>query len=98
MLTSGKKRVVVTLTTFALVLGFSFAQGQSTGGRFVLSKSTIDTGGGRSAGGEYALRGTIGQYDAAPAISIGNSYSLSGGFWANAQRLNLLFKDSFEAR
>ena len=42
---------------------------------------TVDGGGGRSesAGGEYALQGTIGQPDAGNAG--GDGYSLQGGFW-----------------
>ena len=42
---------------------------------------TIDGGGGTSAGGAYAVSGTIGQADAGGAMSGGN-YSLTGGFWA----------------
>lgn len=40
---------------------------------------TIDGGGGTSAGGTYAVSGTIGQPDAG-AMSGGN-FSLLGGFW-----------------
>ena len=40
---------------------------------------TIDGGGGRSTGGDFALTGTIGQPDA--AWSIGGQYELLGGFW-----------------
>ena len=42
--------------------------------------STIDGGGGTSAGGAYSLSATIGQPDAG-AMSGGN-YSLAGGFWS----------------
>jgi hypothetical protein len=42
--------------------------------------STIDGGGGTSAGGDYVLEGTIGQPDAGPASS-GGDYTLQGGFW-----------------
>jgi hypothetical protein len=38
-------------------------------------------GGGTSAGGTYAVSGTIGQQDASGAMA-GGSYSLTGGFWA----------------
>ena len=43
---------------------------------------TIDGGGGasESAGGEYTLKGTIGQPDASNATE-GGTYSLRGGFW-----------------
>ncbi len=56
----------------------STATGQS-GGQYELSWSTIDGGGGRSTGGDYALVGTIGQPDA--AWSSGGDYELLGGFW-----------------
>jgi len=41
--------------------------------------STIDGGGGTSAGGQYVLKGTIGQPDA--SYSEGGNYELLGGFW-----------------
>ena len=41
--------------------------------------STIDGGGGRSAGGQYVLTGTIGQPDA--GYSASGNYELLGGFW-----------------
>jgi len=41
--------------------------------------STIDGGGGRSAGGQYVVMGTIGQADA--EYSSGDRYELLGGFW-----------------
>ena len=41
--------------------------------------STIDGGGGTSSGGQYLVRGTIGQHDA--AYSQGRQYELLGGFW-----------------
>ncbi len=41
--------------------------------------SSINSGGGRSVGGPYALTGTIGQPDA--ANSAGGNYQVLGGFW-----------------
>jgi len=41
----------------------------------------IAGGGGDTAGGQYALSGTIGQHDASGALTGGN-YSLTGGFWS----------------
>jgi len=40
---------------------------------------TADGGGGSSAGGAYALSGTVGQPDAGQAG--GGAYALAGGFW-----------------
>jgi hypothetical protein len=48
---------------------------------FTIGWHTIDGGGGFSAAGNLELDGTIGQHDAATAIS-GGSFSLTGGFWA----------------
>lgn len=51
----------------------------STGyGDYRIVRSTID-GGGISSGGEYILRGTIGQPDA--GVMSGGQYELLGGFW-----------------
>jgi len=43
---------------------------------------TVDGGGGtsESAGGQYVLKGTIGQHDASNTTE-GRDYSLRGGFW-----------------
>jgi len=43
---------------------------------------TVDGGGGKSQGGPYILRGTMGQPDA--GRSAGGSYALQGGFWSGA--------------
>ena len=48
-------------------------------GDYEISWSTIDGGGGTSTGGQYLVRGTIGQHDA--AYSQGRQYELLGGFW-----------------
>jgi hypothetical protein len=42
--------------------------------------STIDGGGGQSAGGPYRLTGTIGQPDA--GYPVGGDYAMHGGFWS----------------
>ena len=48
-------------------------------GDYEISWSTIDGGGGTSTGGQYLVRGTIAQHDA--AYSQGQQYELLGGFW-----------------
>jgi len=48
--------------------------------QYSINWSTIDSGGGHSSGGPYALAGTIGQPDA--ATSGGGAYTLHGGFWS----------------
>lgn len=41
---------------------------------------TGDGGGGDASGGDYAVRGTIGQFDAHTGSS-GGAYVVRGGFW-----------------
>jgi len=52
---------VILLTGLLLVASPTLAM---TGGDYEISWSTIDGGGGRSTGGDFALVGTIGQPDA----------------------------------
>jgi len=88
----------IVLAVIGLVLLASAgALAQSAGGDFEITKSTIDGGGGTSTGGDFSLTGTIGQADASPVISTGGDFALAGGFWASAEILDLLFKDSFES-
>ncbi len=51
-------------------------------GDYEISWSTIDGGGGRSAGGDFVLVGTIGQPDTGEMS--GGDYQLSGGFLPGA--------------
>jgi hypothetical protein len=69
------------------------------GGDFTIIKSTIDSGGGESKGGDFILTGTIGQHDATDGTSAGGEFKLAGGFWANSAAPvtnNNIFKDGFE--
>ena len=50
-----------------------------TGDEFSLPWYTVDGGGGSSSGGDFVLRGTIGQPDAGDLA--GGDFTLSGGFW-----------------
>jgi len=81
--------LVVLLCVSVLVFG------QSSGGDFELTKSTIDSGGRTSTGGNFSLTGTIGQPDANPQMSSEGEFLLTGGFWAKA--IDLIFKDGFES-
>jgi hypothetical protein len=49
------------------------------GGDLDIPWSTVDGGGGTSSGGDFVLRGTIGQPDAGDLA--GGEFTLSGGFW-----------------
>lgn len=53
-----------------------------SGGGYTIKKSTIDSGGGTIAGGDYILTGTAGQHDATPVA--GGDYFITGGFWSPA--------------
>ena len=87
------KTTSLFIALFLLVLT-ALAPAQQTGGVFEIRSSTIDNGGGTSAGGGFSLTGTIGQPDANPQTSTGGEFLLAGGFWANA--VDLIFKDGFE--
>lgn len=51
---------------------------------FSIARFVIAGGGGASAGGTFALNGTLGQHDAGPPSLIGGGFSLTGGFWSPA--------------
>jgi hypothetical protein len=70
--------ILLLLALIALLLA-SVARAQSGGG-YDLTWSTVDGGGATwSAGGGYALGGTVGQPDA--GVLSGGGYTLAGGFW-----------------
>jgi len=81
------------LTALAVAISTAILA-QSSGGDFEILKSTIDSGGDASAGGEFTLTATIGQSDASPQNAAGGEFTLSGGFWATVS--DLIFKDGFE--
>lgn len=62
-----------------LLLGLTTATIAQSGGDLDLSWATIDGGGGMSDGGDFALRGTVGQPDAGRLS--GSGFSVQGGFW-----------------
>jgi len=64
--------LLLLLAVFSVVLAQS--------GQFDLPWSTIDSGGGASSGGDYALQAAIGQPEA--GVLTGGSYSVNGGFLA----------------
>lgn len=74
--TTSKRAVKAVWLVYFLVTVPMLGQ---TGDGYDLSWSTIDGGGGISSGGDFILKGTIGQADA--AYSAGGDYELLGGFW-----------------
>ena len=69
--------VGITLTLLVIVSGASAQP-------FSIARFVIAGGGGASAGGTFALSGTLGQHDAGPPSLIGGGFSLTGGFWSPA--------------
>jgi hypothetical protein len=72
------KRMI--LAVFLLVLLLLTAAALAGPTNFTASWWTVDGGGGRSSGGDYALGGTVGQFDAHTAATGGN-YAVRSGFW-----------------
>jgi hypothetical protein len=70
-----KEQLVLGLALFLWLSVLSGAMAQN----YTLDWSTVDSGGGTSTGGVYAVSGTIGQPDA--GTMTGGNYTLSGGFW-----------------
>lgn len=72
----------LTLTMLA-VAASSLLASRATAQPYDVSWWTVDGGGGRSAGGPYAVTGTAGQPDAGGPFA-GGSYGLHSGFWSLA--------------
>jgi len=60
---------------------------------------TVDGGGGRCAGGGFAVTGTVGQPDATVEPAVGGSFAWSGGLWSGdvTPAAQLPFADGFES-
>lgn len=105
----GARRVAAALAS-VLAIGTAFAATPADpaadpavvagGGAFALVRWTVDGGGGRSAGGPFAIHGTIGQPDADPLQpSTGGPFAVIGGLWpglARAPTGETVFADGFE--
>ena len=68
--------------TLVPACGFAAALVTSAHAQLSITWSTIDGGGGRSVGGAFVLRGTIGQPDA--GVSASGIYQCAGGFWGGS--------------
>ena len=72
------KNTILTLAAVYLLITVpAFVHG---GSQYEIPWSTIDGGGGVSSGGQFIIRGTIGQADA--GVMSGGDYELVGGFWS----------------
>jgi len=67
--------------TMSVIVVVILAAAGPGGPTFHLTRSSIDGGGGLSSGGEFDLRGMVGQPDAGPTLT-GGVFSLTGGFTA----------------
>jgi hypothetical protein len=93
----GRLRKAITSTATLLALAAAgLVSAQSSGGDFEIVSSTIDGGGGLSAGGEFSLHGSIGQPEAGPTPLSGGEFTLTGGFWASSTADEVIFSDGFE--
>jgi hypothetical protein len=84
------RKMTIFLTACILCLGIVSvnlvriqAAPDSPSAGFSLPWWTVDSGGGTSQGDSYSLSGSIGQADAGSLA--GGAYTLTGGFWSNAQ-------------
>ena len=73
-------KAIFKSTLLYLLLCLPMLGHAQSSGRFDLSWSTIDGGGGTSSGGQFAITGTTGQPDAG-TLSGGN-FKVEGGFWS----------------
>jgi len=75
-----KKRIYIILMVALVTILITTSVLAATG--YEINWWTVDGGGGvsESSGGQYHLKGTIGQHDAGPKTE-GGTYSLYGGFW-----------------
>ena len=73
---------LLVLSALLLIASLSLAVGS-----YEIAWSTIDGGGGASAGGTYVLHGVAGQPDAGEMS--GGAYDLAGGFGAGGEQAPL---------
>jgi hypothetical protein len=73
---SHSRVIPAALVTLLIISGQVLSQGSNT------LRGSFTGGGTTSTGGEYVLRGSIGQPDAGAALT-GDGYTLVGGFWGS---------------
>ena len=72
-------RIVRLILAFAMACALMPALGY--GQPYSLDRYIISCGGGPSADERYSITGTIGQYNATPALSVSGTYSEISGYW-----------------
>jgi hypothetical protein len=73
------KRALLPILLLVALLAMALPALAQPGGDFSLGWWTVDGGGGESAGGEFAVLGSMGQADA--GALAGGEFELTGGFW-----------------
>jgi hypothetical protein len=79
---STKQLVALALLIIVLGLG-AVVLAQSSAG-FDLSWHVVAGGGGRAAGADYVVQGTMGQALAGPPAVTGGQFRVNSGFWYRA--------------
>lgn len=74
-----RRHIIVAVVLVLLIVLVSAVTVQAQPSEYSVPRWTVDTGGGRSSGGQYNLDGIAGQPDA--AVLSSDKYTLSGGFW-----------------
>jgi hypothetical protein len=76
------ERMKTEATSLSLLLGVALLScvAGTASAQLAISRFTVDSGGGGSAGGVFAMSGTAGQPDAGQMS--GASFTLKSGFWA----------------
>jgi hypothetical protein len=75
------RRSQMAPVTLAFALGCVLIPSLGYGQPYSLDCYKISGGGGTSADSRYSITGTIGQYDATPALLVGETYSEISGYW-----------------
>ena len=85
-----KKKKVLFLV-LALVMSQAY-------GQYEMRKYSINSGGGKTTGGDYVINSSIGQIDAS-SVKTGGNYTLNAGFWHpkdTTPQTDLIFTNGFE--
>lgn len=81
----------------SLLLGLSMLVAGAGAQTLDVTRHVVAGGGGNSSGGNFSVRGTVGQPDAAAPVS-GGAFELRGGYWSGTVQAgsDALFRDGFE--
>lgn len=85
--------------TAALIVALALATPLQAGApATAITSSTVDAGGGRSAGPTFSVTGTIGQPDATAGALQSTNFTVRGGFWAKTSATpgDEVFRNGFE--